>query len=46
MSGPRVLRQPVIVEEKNYQWWLEAVAENSHALLAPYLNGKLKIDPV
>src|SRR5450759_1298610 len=39
-------RMPVIVEEQNYQWWLEAGAENPHALLVPYLNGKLKIEPV
>jgi putative SOS response-associated peptidase YedK len=39
-------RRPVIVEEQNYQWWLEAGAENPHALLVPYLNGKLKFEPV
>jgi putative SOS response-associated peptidase YedK len=39
-------RMPVILEQQHYEWWLDAEAENTRALLVPYLNGKLKIEPI
>jgi putative SOS response-associated peptidase YedK len=39
-------RMPVIVEPGHYEWWLDANADNPHALLVPYLESMLRIAPV